>query len=149
MPRLHSYIRLTAAQRTELESFMRAVVSRNPPDRQARRRAQAIWYSSQDKSVQELSQKYKCSIRAIWSWFAAYQKQGVKGLLSRPVSKRLSQLQRDKLWQMKRQTLASSPTTSRSGKEYWTYQRLAQWVKKKWGITISPRRLQQILVQDL
>jgi len=136
MPRPHFYIRLSPKERAELESFMRAVLSREPPDRQARRRAQAIWYSSQGKSVQELSQKYKCSIRAIWLWFAAYQKQGVKGLLSRPVSKQLTQLQRAKLWQMKRQT-----------KECWTYPGLARWVKKNWGITISPRRLGQLLAR--
>jgi len=134
---------------------MRAVVSREPPDWQARRRAQAIWYSSQGKSVQEISQHYGYAKSAVWSWFAAYRRSGVKGLLSRPVSKRLTQLQRAKLWQMKRQTLASSPrlwrgslsaaTTSRSGKERWTYQRLAQWVEKNWGITISPRRLGQLL----
>ncbi len=134
MPRPHTYIRLTTVQRTELESFMRAVVSRNPPDRQARRRAQAIWYSSQGKSVQEISQHYGCAKSAVWSWFAAYRRSGVKGLLSRPVSKQLTQLQRDKLRQMKRQT-----------KECWTYPGLALWVKKKWGITISPRRLGQLL----
>jgi len=129
---------------------MRAVVSREPPDWLTRKRAQAIWYSSQGKSVQELSQKYKCSIRAIWSWFAAYQKQGVKGLLSRPVSKRLTQLQRAKLWQMKRQTKVArgdpvGTLQTRLRRERWTYQRLARWVKKNWGITVSPRRLGQLL----
>ncbi len=134
MPRPQTYIKLSPKERAEIESFMSQVLSREPPDRSARKRAQAIWYSSQGKSVQELSQKYKCSIRAIWLWFAAYQKHGVNVLLSRPASKRLSQLQRDKLWQMKRRT-----------KERWTYPGLARWVKKNWGITISPRRLGQLL----
>jgi len=140
MSRPQTYIKLSPKERVEIESFMRAVVSREPPDWQARRRAQAIWYSSQGKSVQELSQRYKCSIRAIWSWFAAYRRSGVKGLLSRPVSKRLTQLQRAKLWQMKFHKSKEQP------KQRWTYAHLAQWVKKNWGITVSSRRLNQLLV---
>jgi len=138
MSRPHSYIKLGPKQRSEIESFMSQVISQEPSDYTARRRAQAVWYSAQGKSVQEICKRYGCAEWTVWSWFAAYRRHGVKGLLSRPVSKRLSQLQRDKLRYMKH-----------LGKKHWTYARLVEWVMQNWGIKISPRRLQQILAHPV
>lgn len=81
MPRSHTHLTLTPEQLKELESFMEEMMRLRPRQLKARRRAQAIWYSHQGWSVQEISQALKAPPRTIWRWLAAYQRAGVNGLI--------------------------------------------------------------------
>lgn len=146
MPRQHSYIHLNRRELAELNSFMEAMLRQRPRKFKARRRAQAIWWSHQGWTVQKISRHYGLAESTVWLWLSRYRQQGVAGLLSKPWRRpqRLNPRRIKELFKVWRK----SPATVGLKARPWTYPLLARWVKKKWGIRLSDKRLGQIIRHD-
>ena len=95
MGKCHVFVRVTPAQAAVLKAFLK-----KPPGERARRRAQAIWFSSQGQSVQKIAKLLSVSERSVRSWFAAWRKQGPDGLRDKIIPGRPSCLSHEKAAEM-------------------------------------------------
>lgn len=78
MVRLHFFIRLNPSEEHALNLFLKG--GYKPHGLRARRRAQAVWFSHEKMTVQQIAQRLKVSERHVWNWLKVYQEKGLAGL---------------------------------------------------------------------
>ena len=78
MVRLHSFIKLTPERAKELSTFLSGGYSGY--GLRARRRAQAVWFSYQGMTVDQITQRLKVCKASVWKWLKVYQEKGLNGL---------------------------------------------------------------------
>jgi transposase len=54
------------------------------------RRAQAVYFSYQSRTVPEIAGKLKCSKRSVYEWLRNYQKSGLNGIAPKPRQTKLT-----------------------------------------------------------
>lgn len=137
----HFFVQLTREETLRLGAFIKET-----PSGRVHRRAQAIWFSCQGQTVQQIAQLLAVSERSVWNWLAAYRKEGLKGLPDKPIPGRkpcLTPQQQAKLVAITRQ----SPATAGLSGYTWNCRLLRQWLQKTFHIHLSDEWVRQILLK--
>ena len=141
MEKRYVFMRLDEKERTQLKEFIKQA-----PSQRVRTRAQAIWFSSQGQTVQEIAKLLSVSERSVWNWFAACRRHGLKGLCDKPIPGRtpsLSPRQEAELVAITRQSPASVGMSGYT----WNCLSLSKWLRKTFHITLSDEWVRQILLR--
>lgn len=141
MGKSHVFVRLTPAQAKALKAFLK-----KPPGERARRRAQAIWFSSRGQPVQEIARLLSVSERSVRSWFAAWRQEGLDGLRDKPIPGRSSSLspgQTDGMVEVTRQSPASVGLEGHT----WNCRLLSEWVDDTFHVRLSDEWVRRLMLR--
>ena len=106
----------------------------------ARLRANALWNSSElGWTVEQIARNLNRSTRIIYSWLRQYKKKGIAGLYDKQKHRSLT---REQIKEMMR---VSCWADVKNFKLRWSFRKIADWVKEKWGIKLSPERIRQMI----
>lgn len=141
MGKCHVFVRVTPAQAAVLKAFLK-----KPPGERARRRAQAIWFSSQGQSVQKIAKLLSVSERSVRSWFAAWRKQGLDGLRDKIIPGRPSCLSHEKAAEMVEVTRQSPASVGLTG-HTWNCRRLSEWVDDTFHVRLSDEWVRRLMLR--
>ena len=141
MGRSHVFVHLTPAQRRRLKAFLK-----KPPNDRARRRAQAIWFSSQGQPVREVAKLLSVSERSVRSWLAAWRKEGLDGLRDKPIPGRPSSLSDEQTAQMVEITRQSPATVGLEG-HTWNCRLLSDWVDDTFHVRLSDEWVRRLMIR--
>ena len=111
-----------------------------------RRRRLAIDRLRDGYSQQEVADFLGVNVRTIRKWWQRYQKRGPDGLNAKPHPGRPRKLRRAQEAQILR-WLRKNPKSFGFATELWTAPRMAQVIKRKFGIDFHPRYLNQWLAE--
>ena len=139
MGQRHVYMELGAEEAAQLREFIK-----NAGNHRERTRAQAIWFSSQGQTVEQLSSLLSVTERAVWKWFDAYSKRGLEGLKRKPYPRRRTRLgprQEEKLVAITRQ----APNTVGMRGYTWNCRLLKEWLDKTYHVKLSQEWVRRIL----
>ncbi|MBI4833663.1 MAG: helix-turn-helix domain-containing protein [Planctomycetes bacterium] len=143
MARRNVFIVLDRSEITTLEHFMKKA------DFRTRKRAQAVWLSHNMKTVEQISKELNCSEKAVYTWLMKYKKYGIKSLSARDRKKKLAPEQLDELISLSGWSFIHSKGKSKQWEARWSFKKMSLWIKDKWGITLSPERVRQIIHKKL
>ena len=141
MGKCHVFVRVTPAQAAALKAFMK-----KPPGDRARRRAQAVWFSSQGQPVQEIARLLSVSERSVWSWFTAWRKEGLDGLRDKPIPGRPSRLSREQAAEMVEVTRQSPASVGLEG-QTWNCRLLSEWAGETFHVRLSDEWVRRIMLR--
>jgi len=100
------------------------------------------------KSYRLVAKAVKASLSSVVRWHQAFRLEGSKGLRSRPTPGRplrLSRAQRKKLQQF----LEKGPLHAGYGTDLWTLKRIADLIRKHFGVRYSRSGVWRLLVEEL
>ncbi|MGO9452434.1 MAG: IS630 family transposase [Candidatus Binataceae bacterium] len=109
-----------------------------------RRRLRAIALLEQGQAPVEVARQLGVDRRSVRRWNAAYRQQGAQGLAARPAPGRPSKLsdsQRQQLLRMLRRGAAASGFE----RDVWTYPRVAEVLRRRFGISYHVDHLGRLL----
>jgi len=109
-----------------------------------RRRKRAVALLSQGLSVREVARRVKASSSSVCQWRAAYAKKGLAGLAPKPVPGRppkLAPQRLARLWKI----LLNGARNYGFPNELWTLKRIAQVIRKEFGVRYHPSHVWKIL----
>lgn len=141
MGKSHVFVQLTAVQGKRLKAFLKKA-----PGERARRRAQAIWFSSQGQPVREIAKLLSVSERSVRSWLAAWRKEGLDGLRDKPIPGRPPRLSDEQTAQMVEITRQSPATVGLKG-HTWNCRLLSQWVEDTFHVRLSDEWVRRLLIR--
>jgi transposase len=88
--RRNKYIKLDNKEELELYKFIES-----EGRAREKRRAMAILMSNDKKSVKEISNKFKMNTDTVYDWLNNYSKDGLKGLVDKPILGRPKKLKKE------------------------------------------------------
>lgn len=141
MARPHVFVELTQEEAKALRGFIKGA-----PSQGVRTRAQAVWFSQQGRTVQEIAKLLCVSQRAVWKWFTAYGAGGLAGFKDkpRPPGKRKLSLQQEKqLVAITRQ----APSTAGLEGSSWNCRLLRDWLAQTFHVHLSQEWVRCILLK--
>ena len=139
MARAYVFMELGEGEAEVLQAFIKEV-----PKHRERTRAQAIWFSAQGRTVQEITELLSVTERAVRMWFAAYRRGGLEALRDRPYPRRrtrLSPQQEDQLVAVTRQ----APKTVGVEGTIWNCRLLRDWLAQTFHVQLSQEWVRCIL----
>ncbi|MBI4712423.1 MAG: helix-turn-helix domain-containing protein [Planctomycetes bacterium] len=140
MSRRHIFIKLNESELKELQEFASEMAREKKLN--TRRRANALaWSFQQGWSVQQIARDLNRTPRTIYNWFKRYKQKGIAGLYDKPRPAKLTNVQ---IIEMMR-TNHWIYTDDKTYQMRWSFQKMAKWVKEKWGIELSAERIRQII----
>lgn len=98
----------------------------------------------EDRPHAEVADRCGVAVRTVEDWVKRYRKEGVGGLITKPIPgkpPRLSDEQKGKL----REAVLKGPEACGFDTGVWTSPMLAGWIKKKFGVTLSASQVRRIL----
>jgi len=116
------------------------------PQQLEKRRRYAIRLLKAGKSLAAVARAMCASVSSVWEWWQAYRKHGSKGLRAKPTPGRppgLSASQKKKLVQL----LLRGPKAAGYKTELWTLKRIAQLIRRKFGIRYHPGHVWKLLTE--
>ena len=109
------------------------------------RRTRAVWLLKQGHSYQTVARMVQSSISSLVRWMQSFRRKGKAGLKPRPTPGRPPQMERPQKQQLlgllKRGARAAGYPT-----EMWTTRRVAEQIRRQWGIVYHPGHVWKILV---
>lgn len=141
MGRRHVFVQLSEKEASALSDFVKQA-----PSNRVRTRAQAVWFSSQGQTVQQITALLSVSERAVWKWFDAYRKGALESLRDkprRPRKRKLSPQQEEQLVAITRQ----APNTVRMSGYTWNCRLLSEWLRKTFHVHLSDEWVRRILLK--
>ncbi len=141
MGKSHVFARLTAAQAKGLKAFLR-----KPPGERARRRAQAIWFSSQGQPIGKIARLLSVSERSVQSWLSAWRQEGLSGLRDKPIPGRSPSLNPDQAAEMVEVTRQSPATVGLEG-HTWNCRLLSEWVDDTFHVRLSDEWVRRLMIR--
>jgi len=146
MPKKRLSLSLTEVQLKELQEFSSEMARKK--NLRARLRGNAVWWSHQGKTVEQIAGELGRSTRTIYGWLNRYQQKGIAGLYDRPRPiKKLTPEQIGQLLDVSNWTRECRDVKERRMR--WSYRRIARWVSRQWNIRISHERVRQIIRRRL
>jgi len=127
----------------EEAAALRAFIKEAPSHRE-RSRAQAVWFSAQGRTVQEITRLLSVTERAVRKWFAAYRRGGLEALRNKPYPARktkLSPQQEEQLVAITRQ----APKTVGVEATTWNCRLLRDWLAQTFHVELSQEWVRCIL----
>ena len=110
------------------------------------RRRKAVGLFEQGLNLSAVAQKIGCSVSSVHRWEVDYKKKGAEGLKSKPVPGRPAKLtsrQKRSLTKI----LVDGPMTQGYSTDLWTGRRIAETVRKRFGVSYHPNHLWWFLTQ--
>jgi transposase len=104
------------------------------------RRVLAVERILEGYSTQEVAEFLDVDPSSVRRWYARFERNGLTGLLARPVSGRPRKLTRTQEKIVLR-WLSDNPTEHGFNTELWTGARLAKLIEQEWDIVFNPRYL--------
>ena len=141
MARAHVFVKLGQEEAKALRGFIKEA-----PSQRVRTRAQAVWFSHQGRTVQEIAKLLWVSQRAVWKWFTAYRRRGLEGLRDKPRppgKRKLSLQQEQQLVAITRQ----APCTVGLEGTTWNCRLLRDWLGQTFHVHLSPEWVRCILLK--
>lgn len=141
MGRRHVFLKVSQEEARDISEFIK-----NAKSNWDRTRAQAVWFSSQRRTVQEISALLSVTERAIWNWLDAYRKEGLEGLKRKVYSQRetvVGPKQEERLVAITRQ----APNTVGIEGYTWNCRLLSDWLDKTFHIRVTDEWVRQILLK--
>jgi len=108
------------------------------------RRRRAAEYFQERKPLQEIALLFGVSMTSVKRWKRAWKAEGVAGLAAKPhpgAPRKLSEQQRQSLVQI----LLQGPMAFGFRTDLWTCKRVAQVVRKQFGVSYHPDHVRRIL----
>ena len=127
-------------------AILRGMRPPGTPQQLFKRRMQAIQLLKSGKSLSAVARAVSASPSSVWRWRAAYQRQGEKGLKPRLIPGRPSDLtlaQKGKLVRI----LLRGPLALGYKTDLWTLKRIAQIIRRQFGVKYHPGHVWKILRQ--
>jgi len=109
-----------------------------------RRRRRAVELLRKGEKLSAVAGKIGCSVSSVFLWRESFQKEGLEGLKSRPVSGRppkLNARQKKKLTKM----LLKGPLALGFSTDLWTQKRIGQVIAKEFGVRYHANHLWRFL----
>jgi transposase len=141
MGKSHVFVQLTRKQAASLKAFLK-----KPPGERARRRAQAIWFSSQGQPVREIAKLLSVSERSVRSWLAAWRKEGLDGLRDKAIPGRSPSLSPEQAAEMVEVTRQSPASVGLDG-HTWNCRLLSEWVDDTFHVRLSDEWVRQLMLR--
>lgn len=141
MGRPHVFVKLGQEEAKALGDFIKKA-----PSGRVRTRAQAVWFSHQGRTVDEIAGLLCVSQRAVWKWFTAYGQRGLQGLQEgprRPRKRKLGPQQEQQLVAITRQ----APCTVGLEGTTWNCRLLRDWLGQTFHVHLSPEWVRCILLK--
>ncbi|MBI5571284.1 MAG: IS630 family transposase [Desulfomonile tiedjei] len=109
-----------------------------------RRRRQAIRLLRAGKNLSAVARAVSASVSSVFRWYKSYRKKGLKGLRPHPTPGRPPKLSAS---QKKRLTtlLLKGPLAAGYRTDLWTLQRVAQMIRRQWGVASHPCHVWKLL----
>jgi len=117
----------------------------SPQQLEARRR-RAIALLKAGKNLPEVAQALSASVSSVHRWSQTYQAKGLRGLRPRPTPGRPPKLTHAQQKQVV-ELLKRGPSSAGYDTELWTLGRVAQVIKKEYGVTYHPSHVWRLLDQ--
>lgn len=114
------------------------------PSHRERTRAQAVWFSAQGRTVQEIRQLLSVTERAVRIWFAAYRRGGLEALRGRPYPRRRTRLSPQQENQLVAVTRQAPRTVGVEGTT-WNCRLLRDWLDQTFHVQLSQEWVRCIL----
>jgi len=112
-----------------------------------RKRASAVYFSCQYRTVPKIAKELRCSESSVYKWLKRYQKYGLDGIATKKPPSKLTPQQASEIIKM-----SGWKTSHLNGKEFqkaWSFRKIALWIKDNWNITISHERVRQIIQEKM
>lgn len=136
------FVRLDRAECSRLTFFMNKMVLRG--NRRVRLRGKAVWLSHRFRKVNQIAEELGCSTRSVYTWLRRYREKGLAGL-SEPVKP--TKLTPEQINQILEIGHWLTAVRSKKYVRTWSYQKMAEWIRDQWHITISAERVRQIVAK--
>jgi len=142
MSRRHIFIKLSEAELKELQEFASEMARKKKLN--TRRRANALAWSFQPGlTVEQIAKSLNRTPRTIYNWFKRFKEKGIVGLYNKHRPSKLTNAQIIEMMRISHWIY----TDDKSYKMRWSFQKIAGWVKGKWGVKLSAERIRQIIRQ--
>jgi transposase len=141
MARSHVFLELGEDDAAAVKSFVKEATSHRQ-----RTRAQAVWFSAQGRTVQEITQLLSVTERGVRKWFTAYRRGGLAALRNKAYPRRrtrLSPQQEEQLVAITRQ----APSTAGLQGTTWNCRLLRDWLAQTFHVQLSQEWVRCILRQ--
>jgi len=109
-----------------------------------RRRRRAVEMLQNGMSLSAIAQKLKCSPSSVHLWRETHRKRGETGLKSKPIPGRPSHLNERQKKSLVR-LLIKGPLSHGYSTDLWTTRRVADVIRKRFGIAYHPNHLWRLL----
>jgi transposase len=137
------FVCLEAVEASRLTAFMNKMAMKG--NNRAKLRAKAVWLSHRFRNVNQIAEELGCSIRSVYTWLRRYRAKGITGISEPDKATKLTREQVNQMLETSQWMVASR------SKKYirpWTYQKMVDWVREQWHITISAERIRQIVNKE-
>ncbi len=108
-------------------------------DAKVARRILMVLYSVQGESSWKVSERLQCDHKVVLTWKNRYNKEGLKGLHTRPRSGKPALISRRQEARIKKKITEDNPANP------WTTKRVCELIKRETGISYAPRHVRRIL----
>jgi transposase len=109
-----------------------------------RRRRQVIRLLKAGKNLSAVARAVSASVSSVFRWYQTYRRKGLQGLHARPTPGRppkLSVSQKQRLARL----LRKGPLAAGYRTDLWTLQRIAQLIRRQWGVAYHPCHVWKLL----
>ena len=138
------FVRLDQVESSRLTAFMNKMALKG--NLRAKLRGKAVWLSHRFRKVKQIAEELTCSTRSVYTWLRRYREKGLAGLAEPVKPTKLTSEQINQILKI------GNYLTAVMSKKYvrtWSYQKMAEWVRDQWQITISAERIRQIINKEL
>jgi transposase len=137
------FVCLDAAECSRLTAFMNKMALKG--NNRAQLRAKAVWLSHHFRKVNQIAEELGCSARSVYTWLRRYRAKSIAGI-SEPA--KATKLTREQINQILETSKWLASVRTKKYVRPWSYQKMADWVRDQWHITISAERIRQIVNKE-
>ena len=110
-------------------------------------RLYAVYQVSTGKKPQDLEEVYNTSFKSINNWVHRFNREGIQGLLDKPIPGRKPKLTASQKEKIRRVILEDSPESHGYNSATWTGPMLISYIEKEFGKTYKKAQIYKILAK--